>query len=153
VRAVVGIWFQRSDRLEIAPQFVGDHNVGLTVPSDQPLQKAPCCLIVSARLHQDTQHISICIDGPPQPVFHTTDRDDNFIQMPFIVGPRSISADAICEVSAETIDPKTYRFPTDVDTALGKQVLDIGCAQSEPVVCLNGIGDNLARVTQALEVR
>jgi hypothetical protein len=73
--------------------------------------------------------------------------------MPFIVGPRSILTDSICEVSTETIDLKTYRFPTDVDTALDKQVLDIGCAQSEPVVCLNGIDDNLARITEAFEVR
>ena len=66
------------------------------------------------------------VDGTPQPMFLPSNRDNNLIQMPFVVGARTIAPDAICEMWTKAIDPQPHRVPADNHTALGQQVFDVG---------------------------
>jgi hypothetical protein len=43
-----------------------------------------CSLGISAALHQNVENKTVLIDGAPEPVFLTGDRDDNLIEVPFV---------------------------------------------------------------------
>ncbi|MFT7448874.1 MAG: galactitol-specific phosphotransferase system IIC component [Glaciecola sp.] len=61
-------------------------------------------------------------------MFLPSNRDINLIQMPFVIGVRTIAMDAICEMWTKAIDPQPDRFPADNHTALGQEVFDVGRA-------------------------
>ena len=82
---------------------------------------------------------AVCIHRPPKPVFPTIDRNDNFVQMPFIGSLGPVSPDAIREMAAKAVDPLPDRFPTDHHTALREQIFNIGSAERKPVVDPDGI--------------
>ncbi len=79
--------------------------------------------------------------------------DDNFVEMPFVVGTRAIAPDAICEMRTKAIDPQPDRFPADNHTPFSQQVLNVGCAHCEAVVGPNSVRDDFARETEAFQAR
>jgi hypothetical protein len=126
--AVVSIRRQCFDRLDIAAQLVGDHDPRLAELSDQPLEKPLGSISVSSRLHENAEDVPFRVDGTLQPMFLPSNRDINLIQMPFVIGVRTIAMDAICEMWTKAIDPQPDRFPADNHTALGQEVFDVGRA-------------------------
>jgi hypothetical protein len=65
-------------------------------------------------LHEDIEDVAICVDCAPEPVLLATDRNHDFVQVPLVVRPWSIPADAIREIPTNAIDPKPDRFPLTV---------------------------------------
>jgi hypothetical protein len=98
VGAVVSVRRQCLDRLDIAAQLVGDHDPRLAELIDQPLETPLDCLSVSSRLHENVEDVPSHVDGTPQPMFLPSNRDNDLIQMPFVIGARTIAPDAICEM-------------------------------------------------------
>jgi hypothetical protein len=80
------------------------------------LEKALCCFGIAACLHEKFENVSILVDRAPQTLLLATDRDRDLIQVPLVVRPRTIPANAIREVSTKTIDPQPDRFPADNHT-------------------------------------
>ncbi len=117
VCSVIRNWREIADRLEIASQLIRDHNTGFAELRNQPLQKAPGCLSTPPWLDEDIKSISVRIHGPPEPVFPTVDRDDHFVQMPFVGRGWPVTPDAIREMAAKAVDPLPDRFPADRHTA------------------------------------
>jgi hypothetical protein len=140
-------------RVEIAAQLVGDHDPRLAVLSDQPLEKPLGCFSVSSRLHENVEDVPFRVDGTPQPMFLPSNRDNNLIQVPFVVGARTIAPDAICEMWTKAIDPQSDRFPADNHTTLGQQVFDDGRADGEAMVSPNSVCDDFAREPEALQAQ
>jgi hypothetical protein len=66
------------------------------------------------------------------------------IQMPFVIGARTVAPDAICEMRTKAIDPQPDRFPADNHTALGQQVFDVSRAHCEAMVSPNSVCDDFA---------
>jgi hypothetical protein len=93
------------------------------------------------------------VDGTPQPMFFPSNRDNDLIQMPFVIGARTIAPDAICEMWTKTIDPQPGRVPDDNHTALGKQVFDIGRAHCEAMVSPNSVRDDFTSEPKALQAQ
>lgn len=86
-------------------------------------------------------------------MFHTTDRDDDFIQLPRIVWPESIAAIAVSEVLTKAVGSQPDGLPADNDTPVGQQNLNIRRTQIEAVVHLDGVRDDLTRVAPPLQAR
>jgi hypothetical protein len=153
VGAVVSVRGQCFDRLYIAAQLVGDHDPRLAELSDQPLEKPLGCFSVSSRLHENVEDVPFRVDGTPQPMFLPSNRDNNLIQMAFVIGARTIAPDAICEMWTKAIDPQPDRFPADDHTALGQQVFDVGRAHCEAMVSPNSVCDDFAREPETLQAQ
>lgn len=62
------------------------------------------------------------------------DRDGHFVQMPFVVRLRQITADTFPEMTAKAVDPLSDRFPTDRHTAFREQIFNIGSAERKTKV-------------------
>jgi hypothetical protein len=110
-------------------------------------------LVFSSRLHENVEDVPFRVDGTPQPMFLPSNRDNDLIQMPFVIGARTIAPDAICEMWTKAIDPQPDRFPADNNTALGQQVFDVGRAHCEAMVSPNSACDDFAREPEALQAQ
>lgn len=73
--------------------------------------------------------------------------------MPFVVWPRTIASNAICEMTPETVDPEPNGFPADNNAAFREQVLDVTGAHRKAMIGPDRVGDNFARETETFEVR
>lgn len=104
-------------------------------------------------MDEDIKSISVRTHGPPEPAFPTLDRDNHFVQMPFVGHGWSVSPDAIGKMAAKAVDPLPDRFPADRHTALREKIFNISGAERKAVVEPDGIGDDLARKTQPLKAR
>ncbi|SMD09127.1 hypothetical protein SAMN06295998_12916 [Primorskyibacter flagellatus] len=80
-----------------------------------------------------------------------TDRDNDFVQMPFVVGAGAIAPDAIRNMPTKSIDTQPDGFPADNHAPLSQKVLDVSRAQRETVVRPNSVGNDFARVSETLE--
>jgi hypothetical protein len=150
---VISVRRKIADRLEIAPQLVGDHDPRRTKSIDQPTQKPLSGLGVPLLLYKYVEHLAICVNGAPEPVFCAIDRDHNLVEMPLAHGTWTIATNTVGEMRAETIDPKPDCFPAYNHATLGKQILDICRAQREPMIRPDRVGDDLTRVAKAIYAR
>ncbi len=142
-----------ADRTDITSQLIRNHDTGFADLRNQPLQKTLGCLGIPPWLEENIKNISVRIHRPPEPAFPTVDRDDDFVQMPFVGSPWPVSPDAICEMAAKAVNPLADSFPANCYSALSKQVFDIGGAECKATVDPDGIGDDLARKTKTLQAR
>jgi len=164
MRAAICVRCQLTDRLAtlidckhstdvqcIPAQLIGNDHPWLAKLCDQPCQKALGGFGTAACLNQDIEGVTLCIDGPPKPVFHTIDRDHGLVQMLFVVKARALPADADSKMCAKPVDPKADRFAPDDNTALRQKIFNIGCAERKAVVGPDRIGEDLARIAKALQ--
>jgi hypothetical protein len=110
-------------------------------------------LAFSSRLHENVADVPFRVDGTPQPMFLPSNRDNDLIQMSFVIGAKTIAPDAICEIWTKAIDPQPDRFPANNHTALGQQVFDVGRAHCEAMVSPNSVCDDFARELEALQAQ
>jgi hypothetical protein len=120
---------------------------------DQPTQKPLNGLGVLLLLYKYVEHLAICVNGAPEPVFCAIDWDHNLVEMPLFRGTGPIATNTVGEMRAETIHPNPDGFPAYNHATLGKQILDICRAQREPMLSPDRVGDDLARVAKALQAR
>lgn len=144
VRPMITIRHEVADRPDLTAQLVGDHDPRRAKPVDQPLQEPAGGLCITLLLHENVEHIPIRVDCPPKPELHAIDRNNDFIQVPFVTGARPVALDAIGEMAAKPVHPVPDGFPADHHAAFGQQILDICRAQRKPMVRPDGIGDDLA---------
>jgi hypothetical protein len=142
-----------ADRLEIAPQLVADHDPWWAKSIDQSTQKPLSGLGVPLLLYKYVEHLAICVNGAPEPVFRAIDRDHNLVEIPLFVRLWQVTPDTSGKMRAETIDPNPDCFPAYNHATLGKQILDICRAQREPMISPDGVCDDLTRVAKALQAR
>jgi hypothetical protein len=83
------------------------------------LEKPLCSFCIPTGLHKKNKGLAICVNRPPLPMLLATDRDHDFVHVPFIVNPGTIPSDAIFKMSAKSIDLEPNRFPTNNHIALG----------------------------------
>ena len=73
------------------------------------------------------------------------DRDNHFIQMPFIPGLRQAPADLVGERLAELADPLPHGLVADDDAAGRQQLLDQAQPEREAEIEPDGVADDLGR--------
>jgi hypothetical protein len=68
-----------------APQLIGDDDPRCIAQSLQQLaHQPPRGLGVAAALHENVEYESILINSAPESVFLATDRNDDFVEVPFV---------------------------------------------------------------------
>ena len=53
----------------------------------------------------------------------------------------------------DPVDPEPHRFAAHHNAVLGQKVLDIRCAQREPMISPDRIGNDLPRIAKALQAQ
>ena len=64
-------------------------------PLKQPAEELLCGHRVSARLHQNVEHVAVLVDRAPQVPLCAVDLDEHLIQVPFVARPRITTAQLV----------------------------------------------------------
>ena len=91
---------------------------------NETLQQALGGLGIAARLHDLIEHVSILINGSPQPVFLARDRDHDLIEVPDVVAAWRLAPEAAGVRRPELQRPSADRLIGDDDAALEQHLLD-----------------------------
>lgn len=124
-RAVFDAWANIPDGHAMAAQLVGHQNARHAPSLHQFLQKTSCSLSIPATLHQDFQHITLHIDGSPEPVFLAPDRGHDFVEVPFVGRCWTVASDFGGNLRSEPFAPNPDAFIGDDHFPLSQQILDI----------------------------
>jgi hypothetical protein len=77
----------RSERCRIGPQAVGvDASRGKAVFLEQFHHQLSGDPGVSSTLDLEVEHLAFIVDGPPEPITITADRDHHFVEVPWSLG-------------------------------------------------------------------
>ena len=74
-------------------------------------------MLVAAALHQNVEHVIVVIDSAPQVMTLAIDRQEDFIQMPFVTRARPAVLQLIGVVLPKLETPLPDGFMGDVDPA------------------------------------
>ena len=118
---------------------------------DQLFKEALGRPLVAPLLHQDIEHVTMLIHGTPEIKNLTVDLDHNFIKIPLVARPWPVSPNDIGKQRTKSLLPLMDGLVTDIDAAVGKNVLNIAKAERESVIQPYGMADDLARKTVAFE--
>ncbi|MCP1975486.1 hypothetical protein AB7M56_000247 [Bradyrhizobium elkanii] len=97
---------------------------------------------VSSALDQDVENEAILVDSAPELVLCARDRDNDFVQMPFVTASGSALADPIGERLAEFPSPLAPGFIGHANATRRQHFLDHAQASAEPEIQPNGIADH-----------
>src|SRR6266498_5669488 len=99
---------------------------------------------ITSRLDQDVQHNAVLVNRSPQPVATTTNTKRHLVEMPFVARSSSAPTQLVNEGGSELSAPAADGFITDLDAALGQEILDVTQAEVETVVEPDGVGDDFS---------
>ena len=95
-------------RRAVARQLGRDHHSrGLAMPLQRLAQQALGGLLVAAALDQDVEHDTALVDGAPQPMLHSGDRNDDLIKAPLAAGSGPPAAELIGNCLADRLGRAT----------------------------------------------
>ena len=130
-------------RSAMRAEFVGDHGArAATVFAKELTQKPFGGALITAALDQNVENKAFLIDGAPKPMLPAVDRNDDFIEMPFVSVARGVSADLVGEVPPEFLRPSPNRFVADDGAARGQKVLDHSQAERKAEIEPDRMGDD-----------
>ena len=124
----------------VASQLVGDKPVGTRSLGFQELTKEPLGgLPISSVLQQNVDRVSILVDGSPEVVSFSTDRDEEFIEMPSI--PQSIFPfpQSPCVDRPELATPGPNGFIGNGDASFRQEILDLAETETEAMIQPDGV--------------
>ena len=111
--------------------------------------------LITAALNQNVENKAFLIDGAPKPKLLAVDRNDDFIEMPFVSVARCASADLVGEVPPEFLRPSVNRFVADDDVTHGQKIFDHSEAERkaeiEPDCMSNDFGGKAMAAIEADE--
>jgi len=99
---------------------------------------------VTPSLNQNIEHITVLINGTPEVLSSTLDRDEDFVEMPRVAQATLAPLEGPGAVGIELESPQTNGFVGNCDSALLEEVLDVPKAHAEAVVEPDGVADDLA---------
>jgi hypothetical protein len=99
-------------------------------------------VFIASRLDQHIKNKAILIDRVPEPMLLAVDRNDNFVEMPFVTKLRRALADFVGEVAPEFPGPTPNRFITDNDAASGQKIFDHPQAEWKAEIQPNCVSDH-----------
>ena len=84
-------------------------------------------------------------------MLRAVDLQDNLVEVPLVGWPGTIAPDLRGDLRPELCNPDPDRLVGDDDPALGEEIFDIAQAQSEAVICPDGVADDGARKAMPFE--
>jgi len=128
----------------IAAKLVGHELPGWFLLMLQGLTKEPfSSSVISLLGHQNIDHVPVLIDRSPQITTLTSDRQEQFGNIPDVAQSSPLSSQRAGIVGAKLVAPSPNRLIGDDDTSLGEQVFDVAKAESEPMVEPDGVANDL----------
>jgi hypothetical protein len=106
--------------------------------------------LVSRRLDDFIEDISVLIDRSPQPMLFAAADDDDLVKVPDIAAARSLALEAAGMIARELHRPPPHRLVGDDNSALVKHLLDQAKAQREAKVHPHRMRDDQRRKPMAL---
>src|SRR5437763_1707463 len=95
----------------VALQFVGDEHLrDIRQPFEELAKEFLRGPLIPAALHQDIEHVSLLIDGSPQIVTLSFDRQKHFIQVPLVPRPWTATPELISILLAKLATPLANGF-------------------------------------------
>jgi hypothetical protein len=102
---------------------------------------------VPKRLYENINDVAVSIDGPPQILSLTLNRDEHFIQMPGVTELTLATFPATGVLSSEFHRPLSDRLVSDIHATLDEHFFDFPEAQTESIVEPDSVADDLRRET------
>ena len=84
-----------------------------------------------ALLNEHVQHLALAVDGPPHEYPFATDANHHLIEMPHAAGTPAFAANIGGDRGTELAGPGSDGLITDVNAALGEQILNVAQARGE----------------------
>ena len=142
--SVRGGWEDLSLRRRVASQPVGNQLPRWPLLLLQNFAKeALSGSLVSVARDQDIEDIAILVHRSPKITACATDRDEQLVSVPDVTETTLSPPQGSGIRRSKLPAPGSNGFVGHGDAALGKKVLDIAKAQSEPMVQSNSMADNL----------
>ena len=130
----------------VASQFVGNDPQWFgALTAQQSSKESLCSALITMRLDQDVDHVTVLIYGTPQILLLAVDSNEDLIQVPVVAQPSLSSLQFPSIVRTELLTPLPDRLIGHDDSALGKKILDISEAQAEAMVSPDRIAKILSR--------
>ena len=110
----------------VARQLVGDElarHGALAV--QQFAKKSRRCPLIAPRLHQDVDHVTVLVDGPPKEVLPALDLDEHLIEIPHVALASVPAPKPPSGVGSEGQAPLPGRFVRDRDPAVREKIFDV----------------------------
>jgi hypothetical protein len=131
-------------RSTVALQFIGaDHTGHIVQTLEQFPEEFLRRLLVPAALHAHIEDVALLIDGPPEVVPFTMDRQQHFIEVPCVPGPRAPTTQLIGVLLAELAAPLPDGFLGHEDAPDEEQLFHVPIAEAEAVVQPDAVTDDL----------
>jgi hypothetical protein len=141
-------WQDRSTGSSIALQLVGDDPEWLLALTAQQSTKEPLgCTLITSRLQQNINHITILIHGTPKILLLAVDSDEEFVQIPGITEAPLFHLKTSGIVGSEFPAPLANGFVRNNYSAFGQKIFNITEAQTEAMIDPYGVADDFRRET------
>ena len=131
-------------RHRVAGQLVGDDHPGhLPQARAQSAEQLPCRHRVSARPHQNVEHVAVLVDRAPQAPPCAVDLGEHLTEVPVVAWPRITTAQLVRLLLPEPLAPGPDRLIGHLDTTFEHQLPHVAEAQREPVLQPDAMADDL----------
>jgi hypothetical protein len=132
----------------ITSEFVGDQPAGFApLAFEQATEKPFSSLLIAAALHENINDIAVLIDGSPQILLLSLNRDKHFVEMPGVT-QAALSFFQFASISrTKLLTPLTNGFIGDGDAAFCEELFDFTETEAEPMVQPDRVADNFRRKT------
>src|SRR5262245_59533372 len=118
----------------IALQFVrNDDARNVCEALEQLAKKLLRRVLIAPALDQDIEDVVVLIDGAPQVMAFTINRQKHFVQVPFVAWLGASTLQPIRVVLPKFQTPLADGFMGDVDTAFKQQLLHVAVTQREAI--------------------
>ena len=119
----------------VASQLVGNHPRWFrTLAAQKSSKEALCGVLITMRLDQDVDHVTVLVHGTPQVLLLAVDSNEDLVQIPVVAEPSFSSLQFPGIVRTELLAPAPDGLIRQDDSPLGEKILYISEAQAEPMV-------------------
>jgi hypothetical protein len=130
----------------VALQLVRNDNPWHVLQSlEQLAEKLLRRMLIAAALHENVEHVILLIDGPPQVILLTMDRQADLVQMPFVARLRTPPSQPIGVILPKLQTPFADSFVGHRDAAFEQELFHVAVAQGEAIVEPDPVADDFAR--------
>ena len=130
--AVLSMFHPRQDfwlRGAVALQFIRDDDPWhIRQPLEQFTEKLLRGLLIPTALHENIEHVTVLIDGPPQIVTLLVEGEKDLIQVPLVARPGAPPTQCIGIGLAKLATPLANGLVGNGNPPLGQQFLDVAVA-------------------------
>jgi len=100
---------------------------------------------------QDIQYVCVRVDRPPKSVLPPADRDDHFVQVPFVGRSWAVAADPGRDLRSKPLAPNPDAFIREDYASFGQKIFDIAQAQGKAMIRPHSIGNDGPRKPEPLQ--